>query len=117
MTEYSQGGSLLLRGRVLTMEARPEAEAVLIEGEKIAGVGGYEELRKKAREGTKTWDLRGRAILPGFIDSHTHLVGMGLEEMRPDLSGTNSLAEALEIARERVKASPPGEVILSLIHI
>jgi len=111
---YDQSGSLILRGRVFTMEEDGQVEAVLIEGRRMAGVGSFEKLQKRTRGKPKILDLRGRTILPGFIDSHTHLIGMGLEEIRLDLSGTHSLAAALEMVSERVRGSAPGEVIIAV---
>ncbi len=96
------------------MEEDGQVEAVLIEGGRIAGVGSFEKLQERTRGEPKILDLRGRTILPGFIDSHTHLIGMGLEEIRLDLSGTQSLAAALEMVSERVKGSAPDEVIIAV---
>ena len=39
-------------------------------------------------------DLEGRTVLPGFIDSHTHVMALGLSKLTLDLSATRSLAEA-----------------------
>jgi len=111
---YGQSSSLILRGKVITMEEDGWVEAVLIERERIAGVGSFEKLRERTRGEPKILDLRGRTILPGFIDSHTHLIGMGLEEIRLDLSGTDSLLDAMEMVSERVKASPPEEIIIGV---
>jgi predicted amidohydrolase YtcJ len=112
--DYGQSGSLLLRGKVITMAEDGLAEAVLTEGARIAGVGSFEELRERVRDETQILDLKGRTILPGFIDSHTHLVGMGLEETRLDLSCTDSLSGAMEMVSERVKDSSPKEVIIGV---
>ncbi|VVS97820.1 amidohydrolase [Erythrobacter sp. EC-HK427] len=40
-------------------------------------------------------DLEGRVVIPGFIDAHAHLMGLGLGTLVLDLSGTRSLEEAL----------------------
>jgi predicted amidohydrolase YtcJ len=40
-------------------------------------------------------DLQGRAVVPGFIDSHAHVMGLGLSKLTLDLSGAASLDEAL----------------------
>ena len=39
-------------------------------------------------------DGKGRTLIPGLIDAHGHVVGLGFQLMLLDLSGTNSLAEA-----------------------
>ena len=41
-------------------------------------------------------DLKGRFVLPGFIDSHTHLVATGIEMQRLDLSKCRTLDECLQ---------------------
>jgi imidazolonepropionase-like amidohydrolase len=48
--------------------------AVLIEGGKIKEVGTPAQLQAKAPAGVKTIDLGGATLLPGLIDSHTHLL-------------------------------------------
>jgi hypothetical protein len=44
-------------------------------------------------------DLQGRAVVPGFIDSHAHVMGLGLSKLTLDLSGATSLDEALALVR------------------
>lgn len=52
------------------------------------------------------YDGKGRAVLPGFIDSHVHVIGTGLAAMTLDLSGTRSLAEAQEAIRRFAQENP-----------
>lgn len=69
---------LLLHGVVRTMEsAQPSASAVLVRGGRIAYVGEDGEARRRGSPGAKVIDLGGRAVLPGFIDDHTHFVSGG----------------------------------------
>lgn len=52
--------------------------AVLIDGAKIRAVGGTAELAGEARRlKAREMDCRGRVVMPGFVDSHTHLVFAG----------------------------------------
>lgn len=69
-------------------------------------MGKTSELRELVGPGTEVLELRGRAVLPGFIDAHTHFVRVGLERtFYVDLSDADSLDGALErlrlAARER----------------
>jgi len=67
------GTLAILDARVLTLEPeRPEAQAVLVRDGRIALVGTNEEIRAEA-PGPRVFDARGRAVVPGFIDSHVHL--------------------------------------------
>ncbi|WP_112274270.1 amidohydrolase [Lentzea terrae] len=65
-------------GVVLTMEtSRPRAEAVAILRDRITAVGDDEDVVPLASRTTRLIDLRGRTVMPGFIDSHAHWIGDG----------------------------------------
>jgi predicted amidohydrolase YtcJ len=49
---------------------------------------------------------RGRTLLPGLIDAHGHVMGLGLGALQLDLSETNSLAEAQQKIRDYAAANP-----------
>ncbi|HEY3628623.1 MAG TPA: imidazolonepropionase [Terracidiphilus sp.] len=51
--------------------------ALLIEGDRIAAVGSYAELRSRIDIDTTVVDAEGRSVTPGFVDAHTHLVFAG----------------------------------------
>lgn len=69
---------VLFNGRVWTgNEARPQAEAVAVKGERILGVGASSAMKKLAGRGTRLVDLEGGTLLPGLIDSHTHFLSGG----------------------------------------
>ncbi len=104
---------LLLRGgRVHTMDpARPLAEAVAIRGNRVLAVGDAAELSRLAGARTRVVELAGRTVVPGFNDSHAHLLGIGFSRLDLDLAGTRSFAEVLERVAAAVKAHRPGEWI------
>ena len=65
---------VLLNGQVLTMDAEDNiAEAVVIKDGRILYVGRDSEAKQIIGRATQSIDLRGRAVLPGFIDTHNHL--------------------------------------------
>lgn len=70
---------ILVNARVWTLDPdQPEAQAVAIRGQRIIKVGTNEEVRRLARSDyTRVIDLRGRLVLPGFIDNHTHFAAAG----------------------------------------
>jgi hypothetical protein len=49
---------------------------------------------------------RGRTLLPGLIDAHGHFMGVGLQAIQLDLTGTRTLQEALERVRAYAAANP-----------
>jgi predicted amidohydrolase YtcJ len=57
-------------------------------------------------------DMKGRVLLPGFIDAHGHFMGLGFSALTLDLSDTNSLDEALERIRTYAAANPERRWII-----
>ncbi len=68
--------SVILRGGpILTVdEARPVAEALAIRGSRILGVGSATEIKRHYTAATEILDLEGRAVLPGFVEPHLHVL-------------------------------------------
>jgi predicted amidohydrolase YtcJ len=105
---------LLLNGAFHTLEAqRPRATAVAVDrtSGRILAVGDETEIRLLAGPLTDTIDLRGRTVLPGFIDSHTHLLALAHDRAEVNLSGTRSEAEAVARVRQRAEQTPSGQWI------
>jgi len=57
-------------------------------------------------------DLKGRVVIPGFIDAHGHVMGLGLAQLTLDLSDTRSLAEAQAKIRDYAAANPDRKWII-----
>ena len=95
-------------GRITTLDrANPVATAVAIRDGKFVAVGSDEEVLALRAHGTRVIDLRGRCVLPGLIDNHTHVVRGGLNynlELRWD--GVRSLADAMDMLRRQVAVTP-----------
>jgi predicted amidohydrolase YtcJ len=80
---------ILTGGRIWTGdEERPWADAVAIRGDRILAVGSDADVRRLEGTGTRSIDLAGRFVSPGFIDNHTHfnragelLLGVNLLEV------------------------------------
>lgn len=64
---------LLLNGKIVTVDAEDSVvEAVAVKGDRIVATGSSADVKKLAGKGAKVIDLKGRTVLPGIIDSHTH---------------------------------------------
>jgi len=104
-------------GPILTMDqAHPRAEAVLTENGRIVEVGAYEAVAAMAADAERV-DLQGRVLMPGFVDGHSHMIGVGLREAHEcDLTGCTSFDEILDrIRRFREERDlTHGEVIRSV---
>src|SRR5690349_9945648 len=82
---------VLTSANVITMDAAaPRAEAVAIKDERILAVGTDDEMRALAGRGTEVRNLRGLTVLPGFYDSHYHLLRAGISLADVDLSPTRT---------------------------
>ncbi len=69
---------VLLNAKVWTVnKAQPEAEAVAVWHGRIIAVGKNDDVKRLAGRGTRVIDLHGRRVVPGFYDSHVHLLGSG----------------------------------------
>lgn len=79
--------TLYFGGPILTMDDEGrEVEALAVEGSRIAAAGSLEDLDAWARaSGARRVDLAGRALLPGFVDAHSHFPGSGIVAVWADL--------------------------------
>ena len=106
----SNNADLILHGgKIYTSDdARPWAEAVVIRDGKFIHVGNTEEAEMYKGPDVPCHDLEGKFVLPGIIDSHTHLglsVVLGGDDEIPDLTGTTK-EEVLSNLRTYVKQNP-----------
>ncbi|HEX6123597.1 MAG TPA: amidohydrolase [Ktedonobacterales bacterium] len=102
---------LLVNGNLHTMEPdAPHATALAIDrgSGRLLAVGDDAEIRALAGPLTETLDLRGRTVLPGFIDAHTHLMGYAQARLDVDLRDAPSEEEAVARVRARAERTPPG---------
>lgn len=93
-------------GDILTMnDAAPTAKALAVKGGHILAVGEKDEVLKHRGGGTKLVDLRGKTLLPGFFDPHSHVYGIGLQALTANLlpapDGTgDSIADLQRLLRD-----------------
>jgi predicted amidohydrolase YtcJ len=70
---------ILINAKVWTVDpAHPEAEALAVWRGRLMAVGRTEDVRRLAGKATQVIDAAGRRVVPGFYDSHVHLLGSGL---------------------------------------
>ena len=87
--------TVLHNARIYTVNPdQPTAEALAFAGDRILAVGTEDDLLE-AYPDARRLDARGRTVVPGLIDAHAHLMGLGLALLRADLAGTTSKDEVL----------------------
>ena len=110
-TSHTTPDLVLRNARFTTLDrAKPIASAVAIREGKFVAVGDDAEVVPLAGATTRVIDLKGRLVLPGLIDNHTHVVRGGLNfnmELRWD--GVRSLADAMNMLRRQVAVTPPPQ--------
>lgn len=100
---------ILYNGNIKTMEeAQPRAEAVAVCNGVIAAVGTNEAILSLKTADTAVVDLEGKTVLPGFHDSHMHLLSLGYAEEKLELSAVRSLDELIREGRRYVERTPPS---------
>ena len=104
---------VLTGGVVITMDpAAPRAEAVAVSGGRIVAVGRSDELADLIGPSTRVVELAGRAVLPGFQDSHAHPPSSGLERMRCDLTEASGAEATIRAVQAYAESHPDVEWIL-----
>src|SRR5471030_547802 len=104
---------ILHNGAITTLDrARPTGSAVAIKDGRFVRVGSDAEVMPLAGRATQVIDLKGRSVLPGLCDNHTHLIRGGLNfnlELRWD--GVRSLADAMDMLKRQVAVTPPPQLV------
>lgn len=99
--------------RIHTVDAaRPLARAMAIRDGRVVFVGSEREAMSLRGANTRLLDLDGRTIIPGMIDAHAHLLGLGQGLQTLDLRGTGSYDAVIAKVLERRDATPAGRWIV-----
>ena len=107
---------ILSNGKIITVdETFSIAQAVAVRGDRIVAVGSNQEINRLAGPNTRRIDLRGKSVLPGFIDNHAHFMEEGAYwTLETRLDGIESRKQALEKLAAAAKAKGPGQWVYTL---
>lgn len=98
-------------GTIYTMNRdMPCVEAMVIDRGKIVFAGSRDEADNLYS--CETLNYTGKTILPGFIDSHVHVLPSGLFMKGVDLSGAKNIPQIQSLLKDRAEVTPAGEWIL-----
>ena len=104
---------IIVNGAIHTMDkSRPTAQMVAVVGDRIVHVGDRSAFNRWAGPSTKIIDLKDRAMTPGLIESHAHILYLGYARMKLDLSKAENYDQVVKIVAAAAADAPPGEWIL-----
>ncbi len=103
---------IFYNGNIITVDQKfSVAEAFAVKDGKFLFVGDDSEILKIAGPKTKKFDLKGKTVIPGLIDSHIHLQFVAEERMFVSLEGVKSINEIVKRIEKAVKQTNKGEWI------
>ena len=91
--------------------AHPRAQALAVRDGRIVFVGSSSEAEALVGRGTERLDAGGRTVIPGMVDAHGHLIGLGDALEIVDLVGSRSYDEVIARVVERARTTPKGSWI------
>ncbi|MDX2128810.1 MAG: amidohydrolase [Chloroherpetonaceae bacterium] len=111
--ESPKADLILINGDFITLEdSLQNARALAIKADTILAIGSLEELKSFIGPNTDTLDLQGNIAYPGFIDAHSHFLGIGETKKILWLGKAKSWNEIVLMVGEAVKNTPKGTWIL-----
>ncbi|PSS26497.1 Amidohydrolase [Actinidia chinensis var. chinensis] len=100
-------------GTIYTSDASlPLADSMAVRGGRVLRVGNYSSVQDLAGHGTKVINLEGKVVVPGFIDSHVHLIFGGLQMVRVELRGVNKKDEFVRKVKDAATNLKHGSWLL-----
>ena len=104
---------ILTNGRIYTVdETRPVVDAVAIAGGKVLFAGNTAGALALQGAASRVVDLHGRTVIPGMVDAHGHVGGLGDALHIVDLTGTTSYDQVVARVADRAKSMPKGQWVL-----
>lgn len=104
---------VLTNGQVYTVnKAMPSAEAVAVKDGKILFVGSNADVEKYIGDSTEKIDCKGQFVMPGFIEGHGHIHGLGSSLINLNLMDVKNWDEIVAMVAEAVKKAKPGDWIV-----
>lgn len=100
---------ILFNGKIITVDkAFSIKETLAIKNEKIVFAGSKSDLRNQCLPASQEIDLKGLTVIPGIIDTHIHMMAIGLEKQKVSLANTCTISDVLGIIGNECKKAGPG---------
>lgn len=102
----------LFTNAIIYGQEKSKATSIAVFDNSIFEIGPASKLASLKRRGFEVIDLKGTVVLPGFIDCHLHLLGMGLSLQQVDLSAASSLSKAITMLSIAARKLPRNRWLL-----
>ena len=100
---------VFINGNIITMSSEgSRARALALEGGRIVRVGGNADVQNFIDQGWPVLDLQGKTVLPGFIDTHEHMMLTGLLAAAVHLDDVENMAQILERVADQAGRAEKG---------
>lgn len=109
--QKQQADMLIVNGTVYTVDAaNSTAEAIAVRGSRIVAVGSTQDIQNRYTS-QNVIDVGGKTVIPGLIDAHAHMLGLGEALTELNLVGTTSAEQIAKLVAEKARQAKPGEWI------
>ena len=106
---------IVTNGRLITFDpSQPFAEAMALTGGRIAAVGSKRDMDSLRGPATRVIDARKGTVLPGFVDSHIHLFGGGVELGQLNVAGIRSEEKLTTLVRAWASRNPDDAMLMAV---
>lgn len=95
--------TIFFNGNIITMDKnQPYVDSMIVEEHKFIFAGKYNDAMKLIGQKDEMVDLNGKTVVPGFNDSHVHLLNYGYSLTKIDCNGIKSIEEVIEKSKKYI---------------
>lgn len=104
---------VMLNGNIITVDSNNTiVQAIAVMDDKIISLGSNDEIKNLIGDSTDVIDLKGKTAIPGFIESHAHLIGTGQAKMNLNLRDAKNWDEVVYLVATAAEELRNGEWII-----
>ncbi|MCF8341675.1 MAG: amidohydrolase [Chitinophagaceae bacterium] len=113
-TTFAQDADIVIKNaNIYTVNKnQPQAQTIALRDDKIIYVGNEQGVKYHIGSKTEIIDAKGKTVLPGFIEGHGHIHGMGASLIDLNLMNVKNWEEIVFLVKEAVKKAKPGDWII-----
>ena len=110
---YAQPADLILyNAKIVTVDAQFHiVDSMAVRGDRIVATGARDQVAKLAGPATRQVDLKGKTVLPGLMDSHSHALSAAMYEFDHPVPDMETIADVLKYIHSRAAVAKEGEWI------